>query len=56
MKKPMRLEIGKRENDGFKILLDGNEIHHVESYKIESSPVGNTAELSVKILVEYPIK
>ncbi|MFR8171156.1 MAG: hypothetical protein ACLU9Q_10095 [Marvinbryantia sp.] len=54
IKKPMKLRIEPTQSGGYEIWLDDKKLHHVESYKIESSPYGNKAELSIKLLVEYP--
>ena len=54
IKKPMKLGIEPTQSGGYEIWLDDKKLHHVESYKIESSPYGNKAELSIKLLVEYP--
>lgn len=54
--KPMKLSIQPTQSGGYEILLDDKKLHHVESYKIESSPYGKSAELSIKMLVEYPVR
>ena len=37
------------------MFLDGKELHHVKEYKIESSAFAGRAELSIKILVQFPV-
>ena len=37
------------------MLLDGKEIHHVREYKIESTAYEGKAELSIKMLVQFPV-
>lgn len=49
---PMELQM--KSADGYEIWLDGKRLHHIESYRIESSPYKNKAELSIKMLVGYP--
>ena len=56
IKKLMNLRVKPSESGGYEIWLDESELHHVESYKIESLPSGKTAELSIKMLVKYPAK
>lgn len=51
---PMKLKVKETASGGYEIWLDEKKLHHVESYKIESSPSGKTAELSIKLLVKYP--
>lgn len=51
---PMKLKVEETALGGYGIWLDEKKLHHVKSYKIESSPSGKTAELSLKILVKYP--
>lgn len=55
IKKPMALKIEPTKSGGYEIWLDDKKLHHVESYKIESSPYGKTAELSIKMSVRYPV-
>lgn len=55
MKAPMRLRVEPKENGGYQIFLDNTEIHHVKEYKIESSELKGKAELSIKLLVDYPV-
>ena len=52
---PMKLEIKNKEDGGFLLVLDGKQIHHVEEYQIKSSAVKGKAELSLKMLVEFPV-
>lgn len=51
---PMELQM-KFEEDGYWIWLDNKRLHHVESYKIESVPFEPYVELSIKLLVRYPV-
>lgn len=44
----------KEDGVGWTLCLDDKELHHVESYRIESSTLPRTAELSIKVLVKYP--
>lgn len=37
------------------MFLDGKELHHVKEYKIESSAYEGKAELSIKMLVQFPV-
>lgn len=53
-KEPMEFRM-KCVGDGYEIWLDDKRIHHIENYKIESSPYKNKAELSIKMLVQYPV-
>lgn len=53
-KRPMQLQI-KPVEGGYALWLDDKRLHHVENYKIESSPFGTRAELSLKLLVQYPV-
>lgn len=52
---PMKLRVKETLGGGYEIWLDEKRIHHVEGYKIESSTSGRTAELSIKMLVQYPV-
>ena len=54
MASPMKLKVKETASGGFEIWLDEKKLHHVESYKIESSLPGKTVELSIKLLVKYP--
>ena len=51
--KPMMLEI-KKDDHGYGLYLDGKEIRAVKKYKIVSSANGETAELTIKMLVSQP--
>lgn len=51
--KPMMLEI-KKDNHGYGLYLDGKEIRAIKKYKIVSSANGETAELTIKMLVSQP--
>lgn len=51
----MRLRIIKTDEGAYKIYLDETPLHHVKEYKIESSTTRGKAELSIKMLVEFPI-
>lgn len=51
---PMKLRVGTTSDGKHEIWLDDKKLHHVKNYKIKSSPSGKTAELSIKLLVEYP--
>lgn len=55
MKRPMALQFEKNEDGKNHILLDGKEIHHVKEYKIESSAYEGKAELSIRMLVQFPV-
>lgn len=44
----------REEGSGWNLYLDDKQIHHVENYRIESSTLPGTAELSIKLLVKYP--
>lgn len=50
----MKLKVKETDSGGYEIWLDEKKLHHVEQYKIESSPSKKTAELSIKLLVKYP--
>lgn len=54
MASPMKLKVKETASGGFEIWLDEKKLSHIESYKIESSSSGKTAELSIKLLVKYP--
>lgn len=54
-KKIMALKVTKSDSGGYEIFLDGKKLHPIDSYKIESSPIKGTAELSIKMLVEFPV-
>lgn len=55
MKEPMKLEVRNEEAKGIYLVLDGKELHHVEAYEIKSSAFAGKAELSLKMLVTFPI-
>lgn len=55
VKPPMILQFKKNEKGMSHILLDGKEIHHVREYKIESTAYEGKAELSIKMLVQFPV-
>lgn len=50
---PMELKV-VNEKGKYKLFLDEKKLHHVMEYKIESLQ-GNYAELSIKMIVQYPI-
>lgn len=50
----MKLRIVKTDKGTHKIYLDEVPLHHVEGYKIESSTITGKAELSLRMLVEFP--
>lgn len=52
---PMTLQFKKNENGKNHIFLDGKELHHVKEYKIESSAFEGKAELSIRMLVQFPV-
>ena len=54
-KKPMILQFKENEKGRRRMFLDGKELHHVKEYKIESSAFAGRAELSIKILVQFPV-
>lgn len=54
-KKCHDLRIEKAHNGGFHVFLDDKELSHVEDYKIEKSTIQGKADLSIKILVNFPI-
>lgn len=51
---PMKLRVIKTDEGTYKIYLDEKPLHHVEGYKIESSAIKGKAELSLRMLVEFP--
>lgn len=55
MKEPMKLEVKSRSNKGAVLVLDGKELHHVKEYEIKSSDFIGKAELSLKMLVTFPV-
>lgn len=52
---PMTLEIQYKDDGGYRVLLDGKELHHVEVYEIKSSTFAGKRELSLKTLVTFPV-
>ena len=54
-KKTMTLKFKENEKGRSCMFLDGKELHHVKEYKIESSTFAGRAELSIKILVQFPV-
>lgn len=55
VKAPMTLQFKKNEKGRSHMFLDGKELHHVKEYKIESSAYEGKAELSIKMLVQFPV-
>ena len=53
-REPMGLRVEKDEK-GVGLWLDEKRLRLVSEYKIESLQKGNHAELSMKILVQYPV-
>lgn len=51
----MGLEIKSNAGGGYNLYLDGKRIHHVEDYELKSSTFGCKAELTLKILVSFPV-
>ena len=51
----MKLEVKSRSNKGAVLVLDGKELHHVKEYEIKSSDFIGKAELSLKMLVTFPV-
>ena len=54
MKEPMKLEV-RNEGRGPRLVLDGKELHHVKEHEIKSSDFIGKAELSLKMLVSFPV-
>ena len=54
-KKPMTLQFKKNETGRNRMFLDGKELHHIKGYKIESSAFAGRAELSIKMMVQFPV-
>lgn len=54
MSSPMKLLV-KKEEKGYGLMLDDKLLHHVLEYKIESQHNGKYAELSMKMIVQYPV-
>lgn len=52
----MKLEVKNEGIRGPRLVLDGKELHHVLEYGIKSSALAGKAELSLKMLVSFPIK
>lgn len=52
--KPMKLKV-TNENGKYKLFLDEKKLHHIMQYKIESLQKGDYAELSIKMIVRYPV-
>lgn len=55
MKEPMKLEVRNEGIRGPRLVLDGKELHHVKEYEIKSSDFIGKAELSLKMLVTFPV-
>ena len=55
MKEPMKLEVRNEEAKGIHLVLDGKELHYVEAYEIKSPAFTGKAELSLKMLVTFPV-
>lgn len=55
MRKPMKLKIESCKG-GYQLMLDDTEIHHIETYQVKSSALSSRAELTITMLVEFPIK
>lgn len=55
MKEPMKLEIKNEGIRGTRLVLDGKELHHVKGYEIKSSTFAGKVELSLKMLVTFPV-
>lgn len=55
MKEPMKLEIKNEGIRGARLVLDGKELHHVKGYEIKSSTFAGKVELSLKMLVTFPV-
>jgi len=51
----MNLKIEKKENGSFALWLDETELKWVKHYEIKSSAIKGKAELSVELLVNFPI-
>ena len=52
---PMTLQFKEYEKGRSHMFLDGKEIHHVREYKIESTAYEGKAELSIKMMVQFPV-
>lgn len=55
VEQPMGLEIKSNAGGGYNLYLDGKRIHHVEDYEVKSSTFGCKAELTLKMLVSFPV-
>ena len=55
VEQPMGLEIKSKAGGGYNLYLDGKRIHHVEDYELKSSTFGCKAELTLKMLVSFPV-
>ena len=55
MKEPMKLVVRNEGIRGPRVVLDGKELHHVKEYEIKSSDFIGKAELSLKMLVTFPV-
>ncbi len=55
VEQPMGLEIKSNAGGGYNLYLDGKRIHHVEDYDLKSSTFGCKAELTLKMLVSFPV-
>ena len=53
-KQPVKLKITPIGTDKCEFLLGITELHHIKKYKIKSLPGGRMAELTLKMLVEFP--
>ena len=52
---PMTLQFKEYKKGRSHMFLDGKEIHHVREYKIESTAYEGKAELSIKMMVQFPV-
>lgn len=55
VEQPMGLEIKSNAGGGYNLFLDGKRIHHVEDYELKSSTFRCKAELTLKMLVSFPV-
>ena len=55
VEQPMGLEIKSNAGGGYNLFLDGKRIHHVEDYELKSSTFGCKAELTLKMLISFPV-
>ena len=51
----MKLEVRNEGIRGPRLVLDGKELYHVLEYGIKSSDFIGKAELSLKMLVSFPV-